>query len=140
MDKLKPCPFCGGEARTGFAINDYNRWGVECTRCGATVEVADWCGDYDTEENAIKAWNRRASEASNEVIAKSKPKWISVKERLPENDSHDRFLVCAIDPWFGTKVIDFMRYDRRWLYDGKPTEAKVTHWMPLPSTEGLNET
>ena len=58
--------------------------------------------------------------------------WIRVEDRLPENDSHDRFLVCAIDPWFGTKVIDFMRYDRRWLYDGKPTEAKVTHWMPLP--------
>lgn len=62
MDKLKRCPFCGGEARTGFAIYDYNRWGVECTKCGATVEVAEWNGDCDTEENAIKAWNRRYSQ------------------------------------------------------------------------------
>lgn len=58
---LKPCPFCGGEARTGYAINDYNRWGVECTKCGAVVEVATWLGVFDIEENAIKAWNRRAN-------------------------------------------------------------------------------
>lgn len=74
----------------------------------------------------------RMTEAADVIEELSKPKWISVEERLPENDSHDRFLVYAIEPWFGTKVIDFMRYDGRWLYDGKPTEAKVTHWMNLP--------
>lgn len=63
MIELKPCPFCGGEARTGYAIHDYNRWGVRCTKCSATVEVEEWRGELDTEENAIKAWNRRTSDA-----------------------------------------------------------------------------
>ena len=57
--KLLPCPFCGGEAKTGYAINDYNRWGVICTNCEACVEVAEWKGVADTEENAIRAWNTR---------------------------------------------------------------------------------
>lgn len=57
--KLKPCPFCGGTAEVGYAINDYNRYGVYCKNCGATVEVKDWKGMEDTEENAIKVWNQR---------------------------------------------------------------------------------
>lgn len=60
MYKLKPCPFCGGEAKTGYAVADYNRWGVYCVECGALVEVEEWKGNPDTEENAIKAWNMRA--------------------------------------------------------------------------------
>lgn len=60
MQELKPCPFCGGQARIGYAINDYNRWGVSCQNCGCSVEVEDWKGVDDTEENAIAAWNRRA--------------------------------------------------------------------------------
>lgn len=58
--ELKPCPFCGGKAKTAYAINDYNRWGVYCKECGCTVDVEDWKGVEDTEENAIAAWNRRA--------------------------------------------------------------------------------
>ncbi len=56
--KLLPCPFCGGEAKTGYAICDYNRWGVYCVDCGAVVEVDDGL-EADTEENAIKRWNTR---------------------------------------------------------------------------------
>lgn len=59
MAELKPCPFCGGEAKTGYAIYDYSRWGVSCQKCGAVVEVATWLGVPDTEQEAIKAWNRR---------------------------------------------------------------------------------
>lgn len=57
-EELLNCPFCGGEAKTGYAINDYNRWGVRCKDCGATVEVDD-CKVEDTEGNAIAAWNKR---------------------------------------------------------------------------------
>lgn len=61
MEVLKPCPFCGGEARVDYAINDYNRWGVTCKSCGATVEVNNWNGEANTEENAIARWNKRGA-------------------------------------------------------------------------------
>lgn len=62
MPELKPCPFCGGEAYTCYAINDYNRWGVSCRGCGCTVEVEEWKGITDTSEQAIEAWNKRVGE------------------------------------------------------------------------------
>lgn len=59
-EAIKQCPFCGSQATAIYAPNDYNRWGVSCNECSATVEVEEWKGVKDTEEEAIKAWNRRA--------------------------------------------------------------------------------
>lgn len=53
--KLKPCPFCGGEAR--FANTDEN-W-IACVDCGAETTF------FDTKEEAIEAWNRRANDAAD---------------------------------------------------------------------------
>jgi len=56
-DKLKPCPFCGGEG----CVQEHvfkgltNTYGVVCLDCGAEIRQF-----YRTEEEAIKAWNRRA--------------------------------------------------------------------------------
>ena len=44
MDKLKKCPFCGGEAEIFWVI---------CKECTAETK------DFDTKEEAIEAWNRR---------------------------------------------------------------------------------
>lgn len=62
MTELLPCPFCGGEA---VLYNGNYGWNVRCkdgkitvfTDCPAkkTGEI-----DYDTEEDAIVAWNTRA--------------------------------------------------------------------------------
>lgn len=50
-EKLKSCPFCGGEARTiPYSFEDF---AVRCKECGCGT------GIYDTEEEAIEAWNRR---------------------------------------------------------------------------------
>ena len=48
-DKLKPCPFCGGEADTEW---HHGYWGVRCKSCYAEV-TADGMND------AIEAWNNR---------------------------------------------------------------------------------
>ena len=56
--------------------------------------------------------------------------WIPVTERLP--DENDRYLTVSIEPWFGTTLVDTMRWSGVWMYDGRQTEATVTHWMPLP--------
>ena len=58
------------------------------------------------------------------------PRWIPVTERLPSEK--DRYLTVSIEPWFGTTVVDTMRWSGVWMYDGRQTEATVTHWMPLP--------
>ena len=53
--KLKPCPFCGCEAK----IVHYSpyRYYVQCVVCGAgTLSMLN-------EETAINAWNRRADNA-----------------------------------------------------------------------------
>lgn len=52
-EKLKPCPFCGGEAETDYAWHDRNYPGVHCNDCGAYVF------DYDSEEKAVEKWNKR---------------------------------------------------------------------------------
>ncbi|MEG2001446.1 MAG: Lar family restriction alleviation protein, partial [Evtepia sp.] len=65
--KLKPCPFCGGEAVEGnnaqvyfdrdtLAEVDYDEpdgfW-IECKECGAMA------GEFETRQAAIESWNTR---------------------------------------------------------------------------------
>lgn len=61
-DKLKPCPFCGGEAyidehsfyndkTKGFTDHSY---GVLCSKCFAQSSQS-----YETKKEAKQMWNRR---------------------------------------------------------------------------------
>lgn len=74
MTELLPCPFCGGEAH----VNHDHRWygdvykavdayEVVCLNFGCIIYYADdvW---YDTESEAIAAWNSRA-ERTCECVA-----------------------------------------------------------------------
>lgn len=56
-EKLKPCPFCGGNNLSVEGITFY--W-VECIDCNASIS------GHETEEQAIEAWNRRASAEQKE--------------------------------------------------------------------------
>lgn len=60
-EKLKPCPFCGGE---GYIFGGKNMFigGIKYfPRCRTKDCVGNngWVG-FNTEYKAIKAWNRRA--------------------------------------------------------------------------------
>ena len=56
MDKLKPCPFCGGEAylKNEGTICCY----VACSKCHAGTRL---CGDGLI---AFAAWNRRSNDGN----------------------------------------------------------------------------
>lgn len=51
INTLKPCPFCGGEAK--IMDMGYPHW-VYCENCGAKVH-----GRTHDEKDSVEAWNRR---------------------------------------------------------------------------------
>lgn len=62
-------------------------------------------------------------------LDKRVPRWISVEERLPEDDSH--YLVWAHDN--GAEEVALYYGDGEWLTDDLENITRVvTHWMPLP--------
>lgn len=73
-------------------------------------------------------------------VEAAQPKWISVEERLP--DKQCEYLVRY---GFGEEsasrfsgVMYFVLYDERPHFENDGLYGlNVTHWMPLPSTEGL---
>lgn len=57
MDKLKPCPFCGGKAKK--EIGEYKGdCLVHCTKCRCSII------SHVNVGIAIKAWNTRSGESS----------------------------------------------------------------------------
>lgn len=59
----------------------------------------------------------------------AEPKWISVKERLPEDDEH--YLVWCSDN--NSRELALYYGDGEWLTEDLENITRVvTHWMPLP--------
>ena len=72
--RLKPCPFCGGEAvlyHQSSKYTDYDGDYVYCFRgCGSRTKLFECYNGTgktheDTEKEAIEAWNRRADDGTN---------------------------------------------------------------------------
>lgn len=115
MSDLKPCPFCGGEARY-YVDNKYaDCHQVICTKCAVTKSDEDY-------EYVISDWNTRASG------------WISVSERLPEANmpvlvNYHNMIKSNIQ----SVAIYFDRQRWRQLIGGSDfDDSSITHWMPLP--------
>ena len=64
MAELKKCPFCGGEAKyiegRDFFISKF----VTCTKCGIETRR-----NYVRKNEAIEAWNNRATESEIRAMA-----------------------------------------------------------------------
>lgn len=66
--------------------------------------------------------------------------WVSAKTRLPEENQEYIVFVTDVEGEKCVTVDQWLSHARHWfLFDDK-AESKVTHWMPLPSAEGLDET
>lgn len=52
MSDLKPCPFCGGEAKLDIFADMYV---VHCKNYGCQCQTTAHC----RKEDAVEAWNRR---------------------------------------------------------------------------------
>ena len=59
------------------------------------------------------------------------PKWISVEDRLPEEDGY--YLCCIKSSLFPDRVyIDILECDKGSFEEGHIYTDTVTHWMPMP--------
>lgn len=55
--ELKPCPFCGGEAKVIFSRTTEVQWKVRCKSVDCDVRpTTSW---FIEKEDAIDRWNRR---------------------------------------------------------------------------------
>lgn len=57
MEKLKPCPFCGGEAIIVHVGRSGSR--VTCKYCYCSTAFVSISTIYSCDEKAAEAWNRR---------------------------------------------------------------------------------
>lgn len=63
-DKLKPCPFCGGEDLELQNTHTASYW-IECLSCGCELHGEAFSPDDDfqahhaAKDSAIEAWQRR---------------------------------------------------------------------------------
>lgn len=66
-EKLKPCPFCGGEPfMVGAEIDGRAHYIVKCTACHSTSGVMQM-----NRSKAAEAWNRRAERTCHNALKES---------------------------------------------------------------------
>lgn len=101
-----------------------------------------------------KALKEQAADMLEKLAAEKdakKPEWISVEERLPEFNQNvlvygvglpkygfEGQTAIAITSYTNHKYgFDIVGWNEPWQYFS--ADYKITHWMPLPSTEGLED-
>lgn len=57
--ELKPCPFCGGEAKVITGSCWLWQHAVECKDCGANTGYKSGISPSVAKNKAVEAWNRR---------------------------------------------------------------------------------
>ena len=93
----------------------------EICRCDFCC-LTDGMNEGDPEYVPIPCRRDAIASALSTAAQEAAPKWISVKERLPDDDKG--YVVYTGN---GFVESNFHRWETRWKACG------VTHWMPLPT-------
>ncbi len=75
-EELKPCPFCGGEAKLGDQAR-VEHFIVECGKCSKFLESIN-------QDEVIRKWNQRTPEPNTSVLRWTR--YDGTTETLPEED------------------------------------------------------
>lgn len=68
--KLKPCPFCGGEARLrheNFGVDKYSYCQCVNSACEAKTRNVMISTLFSSDEKAVEIWNRRADNGKSDL-------------------------------------------------------------------------
>ena len=98
------------------------------------IELTPDCGIHFYIDDNDKAFLEM--EEKIKTLEAQVPRWISVKERLPENKQ----MVIGFTPCDGYMFVGYYVDDQKWkqwyivtaMRSTKYMTKKVTHWMPLP--------
>lgn len=121
--------------RTPEVIKSNLSYLVRCENCPQNHEYG--C-DYDEQTEECRTVIDAL--ALIEHLEAQQPKWISVKERLPKYVEVAlvyayRYSGGIAEPEGRIYIAMFIPPNRSWME--LPDGFAVTHWMPLPSVEGL---
>ena len=92
--------------------------------CATSQQIIDALDYIQQLENQIGELTEKVAQ-----LEEAQPKWISVKEKLPEND--DNYLVFTSDKY----EVEIANYygDCEWITRDLTNWIRhVTHWMPIP--------
>ena len=103
IDKLKPCPFCGGQPETWWD-NEYYNVGLNIECCIVNID-----GIYTDE--VIDAWNTRYEKKTKLM----KRNFVDIREKCPAAaNSLSGALICRITNTICSKIVCPFEY---WLND-----------------------
>lgn len=150
--ELKPCPFCGGEVELKDHTSNlygFNGYEVRC-KCGCGVK-SHLCSEMRCQGNKISTPVTESGKAKalTDLVnlwnnaGYRKQEWISVDERLPDNDwgkhwKERKYYLVFTKPSGLMNVAVYGYKEHNWWIDrnscvlDEKNYKKVTHWMPLP--------
>ena len=121
-EELKPCPFCGGEATTGYFAEEFV---VECPNCEFEVSTYD-DGPDDPSLKGVAHWNQRAPAWQDMSTAPKDGRLVLAAHEKPEFQN-----ACVVYWESGPHSMNIKPHWRTSLHEAMG-ENRFTHWMPLP--------
>ena len=108
MSELKPCPFCGGEAKSNNSMR--GSYYVYCITCNAASD----------DTNGVDKWNTRKPDG-----------WVSVE--TPPKEYGEYIIYDGLQSTSGNYNPEEAGTSWEWVFTHDFTKARgVTHWRELP--------